>query len=300
MVVTGWMSVTPFTFATDCQPASLITLTLQQAYTALRNGDIATALLLFDSVVKLFPESSESAEGLFRLAHLDIREQFFDDAQRRFEQVVNHPSAHPDFIARAKLQLGFWDIMKFFTRRWRVRETGEERLVELSGQEAWKHLARAKSTLKAIASEYAAKDAIVVAVAKLGIAEIYLLQKQPRLAERTYWEIVQKWGAKEIPLLLLAHYGIGVAKKAQDDEEGALKHFDWVIQNFSVGGVLENMVFVFPEFKVKARLWKVNCWVAAGQRGYALAEAQIAEQEGVLFSQRNFKTPPPSLKALGR
>ncbi len=153
-------------------------------------------------------------------------------------------------------------------------------MVKISGQEAWWCLERAKSTLEAVASEYAAKDAIVVAVAKLGIAEIYLQQKQPRLAERIYWEIVRKWGTKEIPLLLLAHYGIGVAKKAQDDEEGALEHFEWVIQNFSIGGVLENMIFVFPEFKVKARLWKVNCWVAAGQKNFALTEAQIAEQEG--------------------
>lgn len=141
-------------------------------------------------------------------------------------------------------------------------------------------MARAKNFLETIAFEYDKKDATVVAVAKLGISEIYLLQKQPRLAECVYWEIVRKWGMREIPLLLLAHFGIGVAKKAQNDEKGALEHFDWVIQNFSVGGVLENMVFVFPEFKIKARLWKVNCWIAAGQKDYALAEAQIAEVEG--------------------
>ncbi len=118
--VTGWMFVSPFALATDYQPDSLRILALQQAYIALHKGDITQARLFFETVVELFPESPEAAEGLFRLAHLDIREHFFDDAQRRFEQVVNHHAARPDFIARAKLQLGFVDIMKFFTRQWWV------------------------------------------------------------------------------------------------------------------------------------------------------------------------------------
>jgi len=280
-IIVGWLFVIPSTSEADCQPISLSRLILQQAYTTLRSGNNAMARLLFESVIELFPESPEAAESLFRLAHLDIRERYFDDAQQRFEQVIKHPSAHPDFVARAKLQLGFVDIMKFFTRRWWRREAGrEEQMIELSGREAWQHLEKAKSTLEAVASEYANKNNTVVAVAKLGIGEIYLLQKQPRLAERIYWEIVRKWGVKELPLLLLAHYGIGVAKVAQSDEENAIGHFQWVVQNFSIGGVLENMVFVPPDFKVKARLWKVNCWVANGQKDDALLEAQIAEQEG--------------------
>lgn len=297
-IIVGWLFVIPSMPEADCQPASLSRLILQQAYTTLRSGDNATARLLFESVIELFPESPEAAESLFRLAHLDIRERYFDDAQRHFEQVVKHPSAHPDFVARAKLQLGFVDIMKFFTCRWWRRETGgEERMVELSKQEAWQHLERAKSTLEAVASEYTTKDSTVVAVAKLGIGEIYLLQKQPRLAERIYWEIVRKWGAKELPLLLLAHYGIGIAKVAQDDEENALEHFQWVIQNFSVGGVLENMVFVPPDLKVKARLWKVNCWMANGQKDKALSEAQVAEQEGrALLAKTNLEIHRQNLR----
>lgn len=125
-VVMGWMFVTPFASATDCQPDSLSILVLQQAYTTLRKGDIVQARLLFETVIELFPERQEAAESLFRLAHLDIREHFFDDAQYRFKQVINHPFAHLNLIARAKLQLGFVDIMKFFTRRWWVREKGRE------------------------------------------------------------------------------------------------------------------------------------------------------------------------------
>jgi len=255
---------------------------LQDAYAALRQGDIDRARLLFETITELYPLSPEAAEGWFRLGQIERADLFLDDAVACFQKAISHPYAYPRLVALAKLSIGFVGIQKFTAGRWKERDSnGKEQWKALEmGKAFWDVLEEARHLLEGIAREYSGQDVSVTAAAKLGVAKIWLLRQLPRLAERTYWEVIKKWGRGDPVLTGLARYGVAVAKAKQGNYEEAIQAFDAFIQNFRAGSALNGLLVLSEDWKLKARTWKAFLLVGTGQRGRALSELQLAEREG--------------------
>lgn len=253
---------------------------LQDANSAFRSGDRDRARLLFETLTALYPQSPEAAEGWFRLGQIESEDLFLDEALRCFTQVVQHPAASPRLKAIADLFLGLVGIQKFTAQRWRVRRNGEESWVALQGRNFWQVLEDSQEQLQNVANKYGQQYRDVTAVAKLAIARIWLLRQFPRLAERTYWEVLKKWAGDDYVLAGLARYGIAVAKARQDEPEEAFAAFGIFLQTFHPGTTLDGLLSLTEEWRLKARVFRAFLLVGMGQREMALSELQAAEREG--------------------
>jgi len=237
--------------------------------------------LLFETITELYPLSPEAAESWFRLGQIERAELFLDAAVACFQKAIAHPRAHPRLVALAKLSIGFTGVEKFIVGKWKVRgENGDEGWKTLKGKDFWEVLEETHRYLEGVAREYFGQDESVTAAAKLGIAKIWLLRQFPRLAERTYWEVLKKWGRNDPVLTGLALYGIAVSKVKQGDYEEAIQAFDAFIRRFQAGSTLDGLLVLSEDWRLKARVWKAFLLTGMGQRGAALSELQAAEREG--------------------
>ncbi|MCS7265745.1 MAG: tetratricopeptide repeat protein [Armatimonadetes bacterium] len=276
-----------FSFPVNATAQSEPKRLLQNAYSALRKGDIERARLLFETVIEIYPSSPEAAESQFRLGQIQRTNLFLDEAIACFQKVIGHPHAHPRLIALAKLSVGFVGIQKFTVGRWKVlNRNGDEGWKVLEGKAFWQVLEETQRYLEGIAREYSGQDTSITAAAKLAIAKVWLLRQIPRLAERTYWEVVKKWGRGEPVLTSLAYYGIAVAKAKQGNYEEAIETFDAFIRGFQVGSALNGLLVLSEDWKLKARTWKAFLLIGTGQRGQAFSELQLAEREGKDMAKR--------------
>jgi len=171
-------------------------------------------------------------------------------------------------------------IQKFSAQRWRVRRNEEESWVALQGRNFWQVLEDSQEQLQNVASKYGRQYRDVTAVAKLAIARIWLLRQFPRLAERTYWEVLKKWAGDDYVLAGLAPYGIAVGKARQDEPEEAFAAFGTFLQTFRPGTTLDGLLSLTEEWRLKARVFRAFLLVGMGQREMALSELQAAEREG--------------------